>query len=292
MICSVGLPIERSGSSSGGGVRRDRGRCGRSGAGSISASLAITCCGSSRRCRILGQRLGELTGELFADAGTRDCDRTAFLRDERCRGHDRMPASAARHRPRGGEDRDATRASTSRRRFIAAMPFTVRGDRGSHRVLNKLFPLPARRRLTIPGPPCSPQAQDDRGGRTMTPRQALRRLIARGGYTMVPGAYDTLTARLVEQAGFRGGLPDRRRLFAGERLSRSRAADPGRERALYRADGRGGLHPGHRRRRYRLRQRDQRDPHRARIRKIRGRRVSHRRPGRARRNAGITRARR
>src|SRR5579864_4069943 len=36
----------------------------------------------------------------------------------------------------------------------------------------------------------------------MTPRQALRRLIAAGGYTIVPGAYDTLTARLVEQAGF------------------------------------------------------------------------------------------
>ena len=36
----------------------------------------------------------------------------------------------------------------------------------------------------------------------MTPRKALRRLIAGGGYTMVPGAYDTLTARLVEQAGF------------------------------------------------------------------------------------------
>ena len=36
----------------------------------------------------------------------------------------------------------------------------------------------------------------------MTPRQALRGLIARGGYTMVPGAYDTLTARLVELAGF------------------------------------------------------------------------------------------
>ena len=37
----------------------------------------------------------------------------------------------------------------------------------------------------------------------LTPtRQALRRLIAAGGYTMVPGAYDTLTARLVEQAGF------------------------------------------------------------------------------------------
>ncbi|HEX5321421.1 MAG TPA: isocitrate lyase/phosphoenolpyruvate mutase family protein [Stellaceae bacterium] len=36
----------------------------------------------------------------------------------------------------------------------------------------------------------------------MNPRQALRHLIGRGGYTMVPGAYDTLTARLVEQAGF------------------------------------------------------------------------------------------
>jgi len=30
----------------------------------------------------------------------------------------------------------------------------------------------------------------------------MRALIARRGYTMVPGAYDTLTARLVEQAGF------------------------------------------------------------------------------------------
>src|SRR5579864_8221276 len=36
----------------------------------------------------------------------------------------------------------------------------------------------------------------------VTPRQALRRLVAEGGYTMLPGAYDTLTARLVEQAGF------------------------------------------------------------------------------------------
>src|SRR5256885_3743903 len=30
----------------------------------------------------------------------------------------------------------------------------------------------------------------------------MRALISRRGYTMVPGAYDTLTARLVEQAGF------------------------------------------------------------------------------------------
>jgi 2-methylisocitrate lyase-like PEP mutase family enzyme len=36
----------------------------------------------------------------------------------------------------------------------------------------------------------------------MTPRQTMKGLIARRGYAMVPGAYDTLTARLVEQAGF------------------------------------------------------------------------------------------
>jgi len=36
----------------------------------------------------------------------------------------------------------------------------------------------------------------------MAPRQELRRLIGQRGYTMVPGAYDTLTARLVEAAGF------------------------------------------------------------------------------------------
>ncbi len=36
----------------------------------------------------------------------------------------------------------------------------------------------------------------------MTPRQRMRGLITRRGYTIVPGAYDTLTARLVEQAGF------------------------------------------------------------------------------------------
>jgi 2-methylisocitrate lyase-like PEP mutase family enzyme len=36
----------------------------------------------------------------------------------------------------------------------------------------------------------------------MNQRKALRRLIAQTGYTMVPGAYDTLTARLVELAGF------------------------------------------------------------------------------------------
>ena len=36
----------------------------------------------------------------------------------------------------------------------------------------------------------------------MTVRQKMRQLVERAGYAMVPGAYDTLTARLVEQAGF------------------------------------------------------------------------------------------
>src|SRR5438067_6512335 len=36
----------------------------------------------------------------------------------------------------------------------------------------------------------------------MNTRQALRQLIARQGYTMVPGAYDPMTAHLVELAGF------------------------------------------------------------------------------------------
>src|ERR1700759_871366 len=36
----------------------------------------------------------------------------------------------------------------------------------------------------------------------MTPRQKMRELITRRGYTMAAGAYDTLTARLVEQTGF------------------------------------------------------------------------------------------
>jgi 2-methylisocitrate lyase-like PEP mutase family enzyme len=36
----------------------------------------------------------------------------------------------------------------------------------------------------------------------MTMRGEMRRLIRRAGYTMVPGAYDPLTARLVEAAGF------------------------------------------------------------------------------------------
>jgi hypothetical protein len=40
----------------------------------------------------------------------------------------------------------------------------------------------------------------------MTPRQTMRGLIARRGYTMVPGAYDTLTAGSSSRP-VRRGLP-------------------------------------------------------------------------------------
>jgi 2-methylisocitrate lyase-like PEP mutase family enzyme len=46
------------------------------------------------------------------------------------------------------------------------------------------------------------QATDADEEKPMTPRQTMRSLIARRTYTIAPGAYDTLTARLVEQAGF------------------------------------------------------------------------------------------
>lgn len=36
----------------------------------------------------------------------------------------------------------------------------------------------------------------------MNPRKQLRELVSKPGYVMAPGAYDTLTARLVERAGF------------------------------------------------------------------------------------------
>src|SRR6266481_7243363 len=64
----------------------------------------------------------------------------------------------------------------------------------------------------------------------MTPRQTMRALMAHRGYTMVPGAYDTLTARLVEQAGFAAvyltgggysranGYPDMRLLTLSENV--------------------------------------------------------------------------
>lgn len=64
----------------------------------------------------------------------------------------------------------------------------------------------------------------------MTTRQSMRNLVAQSAYTMVPGAYDTLTARLVEQAGFKAvyltgggysrasGYPDMGLLTLGENV--------------------------------------------------------------------------
>jgi 2-methylisocitrate lyase-like PEP mutase family enzyme len=65
---------------------------------------------------------------------------------------------------------------------------------------NNLWPQSAPKRKRIP---LTDQMPDEKlKEHPMTPRQSMRALIARHGYTMAPGAYDTLTARLVEQAGF------------------------------------------------------------------------------------------
>jgi 2-methylisocitrate lyase-like PEP mutase family enzyme len=64
----------------------------------------------------------------------------------------------------------------------------------------------------------------------MTPRRKMRQLIEEEGYIMAPGAHDTLTARLVEEAGFAAvyltgggysranGYPDLGLLTLGENL--------------------------------------------------------------------------
>jgi 2-methylisocitrate lyase-like PEP mutase family enzyme len=57
-------------------------------------------------------------------------------------------------------------------------------------------------RLTLPPRAVSAAPLDERKEAVMNARQKLRQMIARPGYTMVPGAYDPLTARLVEGAGF------------------------------------------------------------------------------------------
>src|SRR5262249_59129132 len=51
----------------------------------------------------------------------------------------------------------------------------------------------------------------------MTPRKKMRALIARQGYTMAPGAYDTLTARLVGPAGVEAGFLTGRRFSPADR---------------------------------------------------------------------------
>ena len=119
-------------------------------------------------------------------------------------------------------------------------------------------------------------------GSSDTRRASLRELFAAGETVLAPGCYDALGARLVEEAGFPAaymtgfgsaasqlGRPDIGLMSLPEMVDNARRI-AGRDR-----------HPGHRRRRHRLRQPDQRDPHRARVRGGRGRRDPHRGPGHA-----------
>ena len=124
-------------------------------------------------------------------------------------------------------------------------------------------------------------------------RARLRSLLAGDRPVVAPGAYDALSARLVEQAGFDVvymtgfgttasllGRPDVGLLGQAEMVDNARRMASVRRRA---AD---------RRRRHRLRQPDQRHPHRARVRAGRRRGAAPRGPGAARRSAGTWRARR
>src|SRR3984885_7880666 len=100
-------------------------------------------------------------------------------------------APSARAAP--GRSNRALSMAGSRRFIGSARPQNARPERIAS-LLNSRLTGPAR---SAPLP--HPFAER---GTPMTPRQKLRQLIARDGYTMVPGAYDTLTARLVEAAGF------------------------------------------------------------------------------------------
>ena len=100
----------------------------------------------------------------------------------------------------------------------------------------------------------------------MTQAARFRELMRRDGMVVAPGAYDCITARLIERAGFDAvymtgagtaatlGYPDFGLVTMTEMVDNAgRIADRGRS-------------AGHRRRRYRLRQRAERRPHRARVR--------------------------
>src|SRR5690348_17682717 len=134
-------------------------------------------------------------------------------------------------------------------------------------VVAPLWPQSAPKRKRFP---LTDQMPDEKLKESpMTPRQTMRALIARRGYTMAPGAYDTLTARLVEQAGFdavyltggaysrANGCPDLGLLTLSENV-----------RFIGLTVGRSASRS--RRCRHRLRQRDRHGP---RIQKVGGRRV-------------------
>ena len=60
----------------------------------------------------------------------------------------------------------------------------------------------------------------------MNARQQFRKLISSPGYVIAPGAYDTLTARLVQVAGFPAVYLTGGGYSRAERLSRSSAFSP------------------------------------------------------------------
>ena len=115
----------------------------------------------------------------------------------------------------------------------------------------------------------------------MTAAKSLRSQLREGGLLAAPGAYDAIGARLIEQAGFAAVYMTGAGTSVGARLSRLRPVDDGRDGRQRRTDGALRRRAADRRCRHRLRQRAQRDPHRARVRGARRRRDPHRGPGRA-----------
>ena len=118
-------------------------------------------------------------------------------------------------------------------------------------------------------------------GSTMKQRKTFRALIAQNRYIVAPGAFDTLTARLVQLAGFEAVY------LTGGGYSRANGyPDLGlltldRNHALDRADRGGDRHSGDRRRRHRLWQCAQCGAHGARVREGGRGGISHRRSARA-----------
>ena len=244
------------------------------GSAATSLSLANTACGSSRCCRMRVSRA--VNGPAIASGMP---EQLIVTSDSLCVSgccRSRRRSAAARSAPAPPETETASHAERNRKPL-----------HGLHSPIREHARHPTRLSIKNPFRRCDwTETRDDDDPPGAAPPDCRQRLHDGAGRLRHAD-------RAAGRAGrVRGGVPDRRRLFAGQRLSRSRTADPGRECPLYRADRRGGRHPGHRRRRYRLRQRDQRDPHGARIREERGRRRSTSRTRSARRNAAITKARR
>src|SRR6185437_4401136 len=140
-----------------------------------------------------GHHIGELAAERLADAVAADRHRPLVLRHQKRRdeparmvpGRRRIVGTGRQHRGRDQRQRQEKPFHRSAAAFGKGSASLSGAALTNPSVAGRLTGVHTARRNT-----------------PMTPRQALRALVARGGYTMVPGAYDTLTARLVEQAGF------------------------------------------------------------------------------------------